>query len=102
MKKLVLGLCLVTGASVVSFGQQANDRQYPAISKDVQRLQIKDDWYKPAQLTTGDVAAVSSKGVHRIGKGKTQATSVRTGGMPSWVISKGVARMQYEKNNKSN
>jgi hypothetical protein len=103
MKKLVLGLFLITGVSVVSFGQQANDRQYPAISKDVQRLQIKEDWYKPAQITTGDVAAVSSKGVHRISKkGKTQTTSVRTGGTPSWVISKGAARMQYEKNNRSN
>lgn len=104
MKKLVLGLCLVTGANLVSFGQQANDRQYPAISKDVQRLQIKDDWYKPARITTGDVAAVSSKGVHQIStKDQTPGTTaVRTGGMPSWVISKGAARMQYEKNNKSN
>lgn len=103
MKKLVLGLCVMMGASIVSFGQQANDRQYPAISKDVQRLQIKDEWYKPARITTGDVTAVSSKGVNRISKkAETRTTSVRTGGTPSWVISKGVARKQYEKNNRSN
>lgn len=103
MKKLVLGLCVMTGVSIVSFGQQANDRPYPALSKDVQRLQIKDEWYKPAQITTGDVAAVSSKGVHRISKkDEPRTTYVRTGRMPSWVISKGVARMQYEKNNRSN
>ena len=102
MKKLVLGFCVVTGASMVSFGQ-ANDRQHPTISKDVQRLQIKDEWYKAALITTGDVAAVSSKDVHRISKkDKARTPSVRTGGTPSWVISKGVARMQYEKNNRSN
>lgn len=103
MKKLVLGLFLMTGMSILSFGQQANDRQYPAISKDVHRLQIKEDWYTPAKITTGDVATVSSKGVHRISKkSETPTTSIRTGGTPSWVISKGAARMQYEKNNRSN
>ena len=103
MKNLLLGLCLVTGAGIVSFGQ-ANDRQYPAISKEVQRLQIKDDWYKPARITTGDVAAVSSKAVHQVStRDQSQSTTtVRTGGTPSWVISKGVARKQYEKTNGSN
>jgi hypothetical protein len=104
MKKLVLGLCLATGISIASFGQQKNSHPYRAISKDVQRLQIKSEWYEPARITTGDVTAISSKGVHQINARRSarHTGSVQMNGTPSWVISKGVARMQYEKNNKTN
>jgi hypothetical protein len=106
MKKLILGLCLVTGVGMVSYGQQKqkNDYPYRAISKDVQRIQIKSDWYEPASITTGDAAAVSGKGISRIHAKPSarSAAQVQMNGTPSWIISKGVARMQYEKNNKTN
>jgi hypothetical protein len=104
MKKLVLGLCVVAGVSTVSFGQQNDGHTYRIISKDVQRLQIKNEWYEPARVTTGDVAAVGGKGVNQLNAKRSDQRSgtVKTGGTPSWVISKGVARMQYEKSNKTN
>lgn len=104
MKKLVLGLCLATGVSIAAFGQQKDGHTHHVVSKDVQRMQIKNEWFEPARITTGDVAAVSSKGVNQLAAKRSHRRSgtIKTGGTPSWVISKGVARMQYEKNNKTN
>jgi hypothetical protein len=103
MKKVIAGFCIVAGFTLPALSQDGNVKKetYPVhiISKEVQRLQFRDTEYTPAQVTTGDVAFVSSKGVNQLNAKRSVKTyaAVKRDGMPSWVISKGVARMQYEK-----
>src|SRR4051812_46199918 len=103
MKRTVILLSLVV-AGCVAYGQQEPQKSnYPywTISKDVQRYQYRNVQFQPAVINTADVAGMSSKGVSQILKKRNTATgSVLLTGMPSHVISKGVARMQYEKTNK--
>lgn len=105
MKRILAGICLVAGFSFAAVAQEnaAKSETYPyhTISKDVQRLQFRNVEFTPARITTGDLLTVSSKGVSRISASRSAATpsNVQLKGMPSHVISKGVARMQYEKNN---
>lgn len=104
MKKVIAGICLVAGFALPAFSQDGNVKKerYPAhiITKDVQRLQFRNTEYAPATVTTGDVAFVSTKGVQQVNAKRVSRTAavVKRDGMPSWVISKGVARMQYERN----
>jgi len=101
MKKIIAGLCLIAGVSLNGFAQEdktTTNYPYHLISKEVQRLQFKKYVFVPARISTGDIATLSSKGIHQINAKRTQQTgTVTMGGTPSWVISKGVARMQYER-----
>jgi hypothetical protein len=102
MKKPGLVMFFV-GCMVYAASAQTEERKdsYPSwtISKDVQRLQFRQVAYVPATITTGSAVPVVSKGVQQISVRKAARPSVRitTTGTPSWVISKGVARMQYER-----
>jgi hypothetical protein len=75
-------------------------------------MAFKDKAYVPAKIVTGDLLKVSGKGVHRLFGGgvgvssaeasnneERQQRQVKTTGTPSWVVSKGVARWQYERGN---
>ncbi len=103
MKTIIAGICFVAGFSFAATAQDgaSKSERYPhhIISKDVQRLQFRNAEYKPARITTGDLNAVSSKGIARVvAKSSSHTyTNVQMKGMPSHVISKGVARMQYER-----
>jgi hypothetical protein len=102
MKKIIAGLYLIAGVSLNVFAQEGKTKTnypYHLISKDVQRLQFRNYEFVPARISTGDLATLSSKGVNQINakKATQQTGTVVTGGTPSWVISKGMARMQYER-----
>lgn len=105
MKKLTMLLGLTLCAAVVmAQDNEGKKSSYPhwAISKDVQRFQFRNIEVAPLTITTGNAAWVQSKGVSQTYTKRSDATTgkVVMTGMPSSVISKGVARMQYEKNNK--
>jgi hypothetical protein len=102
MKKI---LALAVLMSAVVFGAQAqrSTSTYPhwTISKEIQKQQFRNVIYTPSVLTTSSDARVASKGIVAV---QNRGTAVRTGrvstgGTPSFVISKGVARKQYEKRN---
>ena len=103
MKKLMACLCLTAGFALTTFAQEREITRetypYHTISKGVQQLQFKNTTYVPAKITTGDLATVSGKGVNKFSTRRSNDfTAVQMTGTPSWVISKGVARMQYERN----
>jgi hypothetical protein len=104
MKKIIVGLCLVAGVSLNGFAQEdktTTSYPYHLVSKEVQRLQFKKYVFVPARISTGDITTLSSKGIHQMNAKRTateRTGTVTMGGTPSWVISKGVARMQYERN----
>jgi hypothetical protein len=104
MKKVMIGFCLGVFASISAFGQTPASEKtttYPywTISKDVQRMQFRGYQMEMPIVKTGN-AIFSSKGVHRFATKQEASGTVRMTGMPSYVISKGVARMQYERNQK--
>lgn len=88
-------------ASTFTFAQarEGKTSNYPywTVSKEVQRFQHRDEVFQPATIRVGNV--VSSKGVSQVASHRQQAgrVAVVMNGTPSHVISKGVARMQYEK-----
>ena len=102
--KAIIVLCVATFASVNLFGQRIDPGKitHPiwVISKDVQRLQFRNSVYEGGALIAGDGSIAVSKGVNRINAKKRSNTPIIRSGMPSHVISKGVARWQYEKENK--
>lgn len=97
MKKfssVVLGMILL--AFSVNAQNKAKGPIY--ISKDVQRIQYKEPVH-PVKVVTGDVATYSSKGIAMINnKVTTHSKQVVVRATPAWTISKGVARLQVEKN----
>lgn len=105
MKKIIalLSLSLVV---TVAFGQQnkmtKSNYPYWTISKDVQRMQYANVEYVPATITTGNSTVHISKGVNLVAARPTSESRglVKMTGTPSHVISKGVARMQHERNRK--
>jgi hypothetical protein len=102
MKKIIMILCC-TFASAFVFAQadEGKKSNYPywTISKDVQRLQFRDIEFQPINITTGTQIIPVSKGVSfmHTNRNPQRAVVVKMTGMPSSVISKGVARMQYER-----
>ena len=96
MKKIALVLTFIWIASV-SYAQSP-EREYTnrAISKDVQRSQLSD--VSPlAEINTGNATMVVSKDVQAVKESNLPSGKVVMKPMPARVISKGVARMQYEK-----
>lgn len=95
--KTTLAVCfmLLTSAAIAQ-----SERSIPAnlISKGVHRLQLKESFFVPARVVTGDVLR-STKSVNYVSLWNSREVygTVKMTGTPSHVISKGVARMQYEK-----
>src|SRR5687768_11181879 len=83
-------------ASSAAFGQSRI--QTPIVSKDVQRIGLSKSFFIPARIVTTNYP-ISSKSVQLVGYRYSEpaVAPVKTTGMPSHVISKGVARMQYER-----
>ncbi|MBT1703601.1 hypothetical protein [Chryseosolibacter indicus] len=107
MKKVVLVLSFVL-VTVLVYGQEseAGKSTYPywTISKDIQKFQLKDYQFTPATVQTGSLVWVQSKPVastYQQDKDVKPAKVVMTG-TPASVISKDVARMQYERNKRKN
>jgi hypothetical protein len=97
MKKTILSVVVLIMAATWTYAQET----YPihTISKDVQKIQFRGKAHTPSSMVTGDLTALSSKGVARLQPKLTSNTGVviKTTGIPPHVISKGVARMQYER-----
>ena len=102
MKKIIafLFLCFVA-AGTFAQDNPVRKSNYPywTISKDVQRMQYSNVEYTPATIVTGNSTTHLSKGISLASvRRSSEATgTIKMTGMPSSVISKGVARMQYEK-----
>jgi hypothetical protein len=104
MKKLIMVLAFAVSASITAWGQTpASEKKttYPywTISKDVQRMQFRGYQLQMPVISTTNMV-FSSKGIHSFSAKPQSTGTVQMTGMPSYVISKGVARMQYERNNK--
>ncbi len=100
MKRILLILSFVAIGFTMNAQDEPQTERYPywTISKGVQQIQFKNKKYVPATAVTGDNAIVYSKGVHKVSKQESTVTGrVQTGGTPSWVVSKGVARVQMSK-----
>lgn len=101
MKKIALILSFVAFVAVSAQAQDGKTDNTPVwtISKGVQQLQFRNVTYLPAKITTTNQMIVS-KGVHNVNKGAETKGQVAMNGYPSWTISKGAARFQYEAANK--
>jgi hypothetical protein len=103
--KTILVALFFTMASASAFGQDSlNQVTYPvwSISKPVQKLQYRNSVFKGARIYTGN-AWVLTKDVHQlqlVRNGRLETHRVKTGTSSSSFISKGVARMQYDRNRK--
>ena len=99
MKKITILLALMIAATF-TFAQapEGNKSNYPywTISKDVQRLQFRNETFQPAIIKVGNAMRLSSKGISYVAMGKRQSnqTVVKMTGTPSQVFSKGIARIQ--------
>lgn len=105
MKTLSIIILLVGFWGFQASAQTANQKSnfpYQTISKEVQKIQFKNVEHMPAKIVLTNASAFSSKGSAQILARNTSTAEramVRTG-YPSWSISKGVARQQFEKNRK--
>lgn len=86
-----------------SFGVQGQDvsasdttATFP-VSKEVQKFQLRKTTTEPLTLMTGNFTHISKSVQFVNARLYTTYTPVVMKGMPSRVISKGVARMQYER-----
>jgi hypothetical protein len=100
MKKSILFIAFSL-LSMAVFAQVSESYPYWTISKDVQKMQFKNKVHTPSAVTTS-TKVLSSKGIVILQQRRetSRPTVIRMEGMPSSVISKGVARMQYENSNK--
>ena len=99
MKKSILLIAF----SIVSLGAVAQSESYPfwTISKDVQKIQFRNSLYTPAEIKTGTTLPyVKGVAVLQNREAAKSSVAVRMDGIPSSVIQKGVARMQYERSTK--
>jgi hypothetical protein len=100
MKKniLLLFACFI---SVASMAQQAESYPIWTISKDVQKIQFRNSQYTPSEVKTATQVPYA-KGIAVLQNRQTSkiSRSIRMDGMPSNVIQKGVARMQFERSGK--
>ncbi len=107
--KTTIAIITLMFAGLNAFGQdnpnQGNRKKtnfpYWIISKDVQKIQFSNAEYVDTPAMTGFKPV--SKGVVLISQARRDETPtvVKMTGVPSSVISKGVARMQMERNNQN-
>jgi hypothetical protein len=97
LKSVALALAVLACGS--AFGQDRDQNR--ALSKDVNRYSQRKTAIAPARIVTTSYP-VTSKSVQLIGRRFTQpeVVEVKMTGIPPQVISKGVARMQYERRSK--
>jgi hypothetical protein len=102
MKRTTFVLCFAMLASVATFAQDnKGGRSYVLpISKEIQRMQFQNA--RPAVLVAGNYVNLS-KSIHQVSASRRPVGSTRIdlSGTPPHVISKGVARMQYERKSKA-
>lgn len=98
MKK-ILTLALLLGTISLTANAQRSTSNYPywAVTKEVQKHQFRNVLYSPANVTTAGVI-VTSKGIANFQANREvrSTAKVKMQGTPSFVVSKGVARKQYE------
>ena len=79
---------------------------YPlwTVSKDVQLIQYRNTIFKPARIYTGNAYTISKDvNWHQTMRRTPQPVQrVSANGMPASVVSKGLARHQYQKSLKKN
>lgn len=98
MKK-ILALTFLLAAFTLTSNAQRSTSNYPtwAVSKEVQKYQFRNVLYSPATVTTAG-GIVTSKGIANLQANRElrSTNKVAMKGTPAFVISKGVARKQYE------
>ena len=98
MKK-IFAIALLLGTISLTANAQRSTSPYPqcALSKEVHKHQFRNVLYRPATVTTAS-SVITSKGIANLQANRElrKTTKVTMKGTPSFVISKGVARKQYE------
>ena len=102
MKALSIIILLVGFVGIQSMSQASRKKSnypYHTISKEVQKLPFRNVDHLPAKIVLTEAITFSAKGSARIlASSKSEAErAVTRRGYPSWTISKGVARQQYER-----
>lgn len=104
MKKILM----ITGLfTIIAFAANAqrSTSSYPhwTIGNELQKMQFRNVTFVPSVIVTNR-GPLAAKGIAEFQSRPTKRIKptkvTMNGGTPSWVISKGVARMQYEKTNK--
>jgi hypothetical protein len=104
MKRIFIITSLFTVIAFAANAQRTTS-SYPhwTIGNEIQKMQFRNVTFVPSVVVT-QRGPLSSKGIaefHSRPTKRIKPTKVTmSGGTPSWIISKGVARMQYEKTNK--
>jgi hypothetical protein len=99
MKKMIFTLSLMIAGFALYAQDEPKAERFPihTISKDVQKIQFRNSVYVPSAAVAGENPQLTvSKGVYRNQSSRVYGR-IKTTGTPSHVISKGVAKMQYEK-----
>jgi hypothetical protein len=104
MKKGLIGFVFIVVSMRVFGHDSLSQITYPvwSISKPVQKLQFRNSVFKGARIYTGN-AWVLTKDVHQlqlVRNSRLETHKVKSGSSSSSFISKGVARMQYDRNRK--
>jgi hypothetical protein len=101
-------ILIITGLfTILAFNANAQRTKgtYPywTIGNELQKMQFRNVTFVPSVIVTHR-GPLSSKGIAEFQNRPTRRirpTKVTmNGGTPSWIISKGVARIQYEKTNR--
>lgn len=98
MKKLIGTAALTVFVCIAAIGQPETSR-FPALSKDVQKVQVRKNERHSTRIVTVNLPN-SSKSVQMIPMDRARPVRIKEvtmGGFPAHVISKGVARMQFER-----
>ena len=101
MKKLIGTAALSVFVCIAAMGQHEASR-FPALSKDVQKVQVRKNERYSTRIVTVNLPN-SSKSVQMVPRDRARPVRIREvtlGGFPAHVISKDVARMQFERGRK--
>ena len=96
---IALFIFFLGSAAMAQSSNEKSNYPYYTISKDVQKVQYKNIEHMPAKITMVSPSLTQSKGSAQILNKKeiSEKRQLVRVGYPSWTISKGVARRQFEK-----
>ena len=96
---IALFIFFLGSAAMAQSSNEKSNYPYHTISKDVQKIQYKNVEHIPAKIMIVSPSLTQTKGSAQILNKKeiSEKRQLVRVGYPSWSISKGVARRQFEK-----